>query len=88
MIDHIDLGTDPEARRKNVRSLIAAGKIKFGGYKIQKIYGELSCSSGKLMKAENRVFFQTEKEALDAGYRPCGHCMPEKYKQWKLRTEQ
>jgi methylphosphotriester-DNA--protein-cysteine methyltransferase len=27
------------------------------------------------MKIENRVFFESEAEAMDAGYRPCGNCM-------------
>lgn len=35
------------------------------------------------MKKENRVFFQSEKEALHFGFRPCGHCLKEKFKQWK-----
>jgi len=35
------------------------------------------------MKKENRVFFQSEKEAVAQGYRPCGHCMREEYKKWK-----
>src|SRR5258708_8895898 len=63
------------ATHPNIRSLIRAGKIRFGGNKILKIYGTLSCSSGKRMKAENRVFFESEAEARLAGYRPCGHCM-------------
>lgn len=63
--------------------LIRKGEISLGGYKKGKIYGLLTCSSGKRMKKENRVFFKDEAEALAAGYRPCGHCMPEKYKQWK-----
>lgn len=63
--------------------LIRKGEISLAGYKKGKIYGLLTCSSGKRMKMENRVFFKDEKEAIDAGYRPCGHCLPEKYKQWK-----
>ena len=35
------------------------------------------------MKVENRVFFKDEQEALENGYRPCGACLPEKYKLWK-----
>ncbi|HEY1202931.1 MAG TPA: Ada metal-binding domain-containing protein [Niastella sp.] len=54
-----------------------------GGYSHGKIYGTLSCASGKRMKAENRVFFQNEAEAIAAGYRPCGHCMRKKYLEWK-----
>jgi methylphosphotriester-DNA--protein-cysteine methyltransferase len=35
------------------------------------------------MKPENRVFFETEKAAIQAGYRHCGHCMADAYRQWK-----
>lgn len=63
--------------------LIRKGEITLGGYKKAKIYGLLNCSSGKRMKMENRVFFKDEKEAIAAGYRPCGNCLPEKYKEWK-----
>lgn len=83
MIKHIDIGNDLESRKKELGKLIRSGKIQFGGYRKAKIYGTLSCSSGKKMKVENRVFFETEKEALDAGYRPCGHCMRDKFKIWK-----
>jgi methylphosphotriester-DNA--protein-cysteine methyltransferase len=83
MIHHIEIGTDPQRRKTELRRLIADGTIKLGGHRPGKIYGTLSCASGKRMKAENRVFFESEQEAINAGYRPCGHCMPEKYKAWK-----
>lgn len=63
--------------------LVRKGEITLGGYKKAKIYGLLTCSSGKRMKKENRVFFKDEKEAIAEGFRPCGHCLPQKYKQWK-----
>lgn len=66
-----------------LRSKIHSREILFGGNKSLKIYGLLNCKSGKRMKKENRIFFKDEKEALLKGYRPCGHCMKEKYKQWK-----
>ena len=83
MINHIDIGTGPASRKIEIRKLIAEGTIRWGGYRPGKIYGTLTCASGKRMKVENRVFFGSEQEAIDAGYRPCGHCMPEKYKAWK-----
>lgn len=55
----------------------------FGGNKKLKIYGNLSCASGKRMKKENRVFFKNETEAFQNGYRPCGLCMQKLYLQWK-----
>ncbi len=83
MINHSNLGIDAEERRKNVRAGIKAGKIRFGGNKNLFIYGKLSCSSGKRMKVENRVFFETESQAVEAGFRPCALCMLQKYKVWK-----
>jgi methylphosphotriester-DNA--protein-cysteine methyltransferase len=61
---------------------IKAGKILYGGNKTLRIYGLLSCKSGKRMKPENRVFFADEPEAISQGYRPCGHCLNQKYKQY------
>ena len=34
------------------------------------------------MKKENRVFFVSEQEAIEQGYRPCGNCMNYEYKKW------
>lgn len=68
---------------KLLRAKIKNRKIQFAGNKKLKIYGTLHCTSGKRMKKENRVFFKDEKEAIALGYRPCGHCMSEKYWVWK-----
>jgi methylphosphotriester-DNA--protein-cysteine methyltransferase len=83
MINHIDLGPTPFARFRTLQTLIVEGTIALGGYRKNKIYGMLSCASGKRMKTENRVYFKNEQEAIAAGYRPCGNCMPVQYKQWK-----
>lgn len=83
MISHKELGQSPFARFRVLQMLILKGDIKIGGYKKGKIYGTLSCKSGKRMKVENRVFFKDEQEAIDAGYRPCGNCMPQQYNLWK-----
>lgn len=69
--------------KKHTRSLIRRGIITFAGNRRLKIYGRLDCASGKRMKADNRVFFRDEAEATACGYRPCGHCMPDKYGRWK-----
>jgi len=58
-------------------------EICFGGNFNLKIYGALSCASGKRMKAGNRVFFSSEEEAIENAYRPCGNCMKNAYKKWK-----
>ncbi|MEO8766002.1 MAG: Ada metal-binding domain-containing protein [Ginsengibacter sp.] len=67
----------------SLRNKIRIKEISFGGNKILKIYGKLSCKSGKRMKKENRVFFISEDEAIVNGYRPCGHCMKSNYRQWQ-----
>jgi methylphosphotriester-DNA--protein-cysteine methyltransferase len=83
MIRHIELGWDFNSRQAAVRRLIRNKTIQFGGYSKGKIYGTLSCASGKRMNVENRVFFQNEQEAIKAGYRPCARCMHAAYVKWK-----
>jgi methylphosphotriester-DNA--protein-cysteine methyltransferase len=75
-----------EISDKDLRKLIRQNKIRFAGNEKLKIYGTLRCKSGKRMKKENRVFFISKKEAVKNHYRPCGHCMKNKYQQWKERT--
>lgn len=88
MHHHIEIvNTYPDSHNK-LASMIRSGEITLGGYKKAKIYGLLSCRSGKRMNIRNRVFFRHENEALRQGYRPCGHCMPEKYQLWKLSKEE
>ena len=69
-----------------LKSLLRKGHILFGGNRRLKIYGTLRCASGRRMKMANRVFFATEQEAVDAGYRPCGHCIKNAYTQWKKQN--
>ena len=56
-------------------ALLRAGAIACAGTRRLRIYGKLTCGSGRRMKRTNRVFFASEAEAVAAGYRPCGHCM-------------
>jgi len=70
-----------------IRSLLKRGVITLGGNKKLKIFGTLHCKSGKRMLKQNRVFFSSVYEAKHLGYRPCGHCMKEEYKKWKLHNE-
>ena len=83
MIRHIDLGDTPFKRSRQLKLLINNREVRFGGNTKLKIYGKLDCRSGRRMKAENRVFFASEAEAIENGYRPCGHCMREAYGEWK-----
>ncbi|MWB95688.1 metal-binding protein [Flavobacterium sp. GA093] len=68
---------------RDLRIKIKNAEICFGGNQKLKIYGTLKCKSGKRMKRENRVFFSSEKEAKQNGFRPCGHCMKTDYQHWK-----
>jgi len=77
MIRHLELSN------KDLHKKIRDKKILLAGNGRLKIYGRLHCKSGKRMKKENRVFFMSEEEALRQGFRPCGHCLIEKYKTWK-----
>ena len=86
MYRHEALGRTDFARKKRLVQLICDGKITLGGYSKAKIYGTLSCASGKRIKTKNRVFFTDEQEALAAGYRPCGNCQNALYKTWKLQN--
>ena len=88
MLRHINLGDTKEERRRKLSHLIRRRKISLAGYRKTKIYGLLSCKSGKRMKEENRVFFKNEEKAIQNGYRPCAHCLPEKYKIWKAELKQ
>ena len=83
MIRHTDLGVMPFFRLRVLVTLIQQNKISLGGHRPGKIYGTLTCRTGKRMKPENRVFFRDELEALEQGYRPCAVCLPEKYKVWR-----
>ena len=83
MFPHIELGETNFTRSRKLKLLIDKGSIALAGNKQLKIYGTLTCRSGKRMKLENRVFFRTEKEAINLQFRPCGHCMKTAYKKWK-----
>ncbi|MDB5000797.1 MAG: hypothetical protein JWR76_1874 [Mucilaginibacter sp.] len=84
MIRHTDLGKTTFGRSRQLKKLLDSGGIKLAGNLKLKIYGTLNCSSGKRIKTENRLFFESETEATSAGYRPCGHCMKEAYQKWKV----
>ena len=82
MIRHCDFENNEEGKLK-LQKLIRQGKIVVAGNAALKIFGKLSCRSGKRMKRINRVFFKSKKEAITLGYRPCGHCMRGEYLLWK-----
>jgi methylphosphotriester-DNA--protein-cysteine methyltransferase len=73
-------------QKPQLKSLIRNGEVRLAGNTQLKIYGTLSCKSGKRMKKENRVFFSSEAEAMSYGYRPCGHCLKTEYQTWKAHV--
>lgn len=65
-------------------------KGTLGGHRRSRIYGRLDCPAALRAIARggyvaNRVFFLNERHARVAGYRPCGVCLPEKYKAFKRK---
>ena len=83
MIRHHTLGDTPFKRGRQLKTLLDKKEITMAGNAKLKLYGLLTCSFGKRMKLQNRVFFASAAEAAVLGYRPCGHCMRSEYKVWK-----
>jgi len=77
MLDHASLADDQLFR------LLRSGHVAFAGNRRLRIYGRLDCASGLRMNRANRVFFESEAEAIRSDYRPCGHCLRESYQRWK-----
>jgi methylphosphotriester-DNA--protein-cysteine methyltransferase len=80
---HSDLASGNFARSRQLQNLMAAAAVTLAGNKRLKIYGTLQCKSGKRLTPDNRVLFGAKIEAVEYGYRPCGHCLKEEYKKWK-----
>ena len=80
MVKHADMHDD------ELRRAIHHGIVVLAGNSRLRIFGKLRCASGMRMKKENRVFFASKKEALQHGYRPCGHCLHKEYKDWRNGT--
>ena len=64
----------------------------WGGHRGTKVYGRLDCPTALAWIArgtyvQHRVFFADEEVAVSAGYRPCGHCLRQKYRQWSADVE-
>ena len=81
------LGADGKVYESNNPGLL-------GGNSKLKIYGRLDCPSalstirrfpGSYEKS--RVFFADEKTALAAGYRPCGNCLRQKFREYMENPE-
>jgi hypothetical protein len=75
------LGTDGTAYESLVPGTL-------GGNSRARIYGRLDCGSAlaALRKggyARHRVFFVDAQTAHAAGFRPCGTCLRDEYREWK-----
>jgi hypothetical protein len=67
---------------REVLKAIKSDLIRYGGHRKQRIYGTLGYNSGKRMKRQHRVLFENRKDSINSGYRPCGNCMKETYREW------
>lgn len=73
------------------KPFLSSEKGEFGGNRSTKVYGRMDCPAAlralsldsRDVYIKNRVFFPDEATALAAGFRPCGTCLRERYKQWK-----
>jgi len=83
MLSHSEMGSTALERRRTLWKLVRTGAVTLAGNRRLKIYGRLDCSSGKRMNVVNRVFFRDEADAVSTGYRPCGHCMRERFERWR-----
>ena len=85
MIKHLDF-TDNSQGQLQLRRLIKAGEIVLAGNVRLRIYGKLHCNSGKRMLRKNRVFFHSTADAIENGFRPCGHCLKTEWAEWKTQN--
>ncbi len=72
-----------QLEKNALKQKIRDGEIVLAGNSKLKIFGLLNCRSGKRMKKQNRVFFESEMEAISLGFRPCGNCMRGKFGEWR-----
>jgi methylphosphotriester-DNA--protein-cysteine methyltransferase len=61
-----------------------------GGHSRTRVYGRMDCPVALSLlrrgfQPRHRVFFADEATAIAAGYRPCGACMRERYREWRAR---
>lgn len=65
-------------------------KGTIGDNRDTKTFGRLDCPAAlraieRGSYVRRRVFFADAETAAEAGYRPCGVCMPKSYRAWKDR---
>ncbi len=65
-----------------------------GGHRRRRVYGRLDCPTALslirrgMFRVDQRVFFATEADAVAAGYRPCGSCLRDGYREWRQSADQ
>ena len=79
------LGADGQPYKSPEKGLL-------GGHSRTKVYGRMDCPVALSLlrrgfQPRHRVFFADEATAIAAGYRPCGACMRERYRAWRLSAE-
>lgn len=69
-------------------------KGEHGGNRRQRVYGTMDCGVARDQRRRfpeamvaHRVFFADEATAIAAGFRPCGSCLRERYRAWKVARE-
>src|SRR5262245_7411988 len=72
----------------NGQQYLSSTPGRLGGHRRTKVFGRLDCPAALRAIAkggykQNRVFFADEATARAAGYRPCGSCLPELFREWK-----
>jgi len=75
------LGADGEPYQSPEKGLL-------GGHARTRVYGRMDCPVALSLlrrgfQPRHRVFFKDESVAIAAGYRPCGACLREKYREFK-----
>lgn len=63
---------------KNGRVINTPCPGRYAGITTMKFFGRLNCKSGTRAKKKNRIFFYFWEDAIEAGFRPCKNCKPEK----------
>jgi methylphosphotriester-DNA--protein-cysteine methyltransferase len=74
------------------RTYSSAQPGMLGGHRGTRVYGRLDCPTAlasirRGQYVTHRVFFADELAALDAGFRPCGSCLRELYRDWDQDRE-
>jgi methylphosphotriester-DNA--protein-cysteine methyltransferase len=64
-------GVDPDELER-----LAGSGVRYAGSESTGIYCYPSCRRARRISREHVVHFRSEREARDAGYRPCNVCRP------------